>query len=64
MSTFTDRDMREQVATSLGADASDHTVPAIVDELQANFGTVPIDDIPDADYWSTVRRHHVWSTPR
>lgn len=56
--TFTDRDMRDQVTVSLGTDASDHNVPGIVDELQANFGTVPIDNIPDADYWDTVRRHY------
>lgn len=58
MNTFTDRDMGFEVASTLGAEIRHYNVEAIVDELQANFGTVPIDDIPDAEYWDTVRRHY------
>lgn len=58
MSTFTDRDMREQVTASLAGTDGYYNVHAIVDELQVNFGTVPIENIPGADYWDIVRRHH------
>lgn len=57
--TFTDRDLREQVAASLGteSEAQSFDVQGIVDEIQAAYGTVPIDQIPHAIYWGIVERH-------
>lgn len=55
--TFTDQDLREQVIASLGADAGDFDVQGIVDEIQAAYGTVPIDAVPYIIYWGIVERH-------
>jgi hypothetical protein len=57
--TFTDRDLREQVTASLGTDVADFDVPGVVDEIQAVYGTVPIDQVPTAIYWEIVERHAV-----
>jgi hypothetical protein len=55
--TFTDHDLRDQVTASLTGDAADFDVPGIVDEIQAAYGTVPIDQVPHAVYWGIVERH-------
>lgn len=55
--TFTDRDLREQVTASLGTDGGDFDVPGIVDEIQAVFGTVPLDEVPTGAYWEIVAQH-------
>jgi hypothetical protein len=56
--TFTDRDLREQVAASIGA-RDDFDVPGIVDEIQATYGTVPLDKVPTDVYWWIVERHAI-----
>lgn len=55
--TVTDHDMRDQVAETLGADGSDFDVPAIVNELQSEYGTVHIDTIEHDAYWAIVMKH-------
>lgn len=55
--TFTDHDMRNQVAETLGSEGDQYDVPGIVDELQARYGTVHIDAIDTAWYWTVVLRH-------
>lgn len=59
--TTTDRDMRDQVKASIegsGEHARDYDVHAIVEELQAVYGTVPVDSVEDNDYfWGVVERH-------
>lgn len=57
MEIFTDRDMRDQVAASLADMVSDYDVSAIVDELQAEHGTVRISEIEDQAYWTVIGRH-------
>lgn len=55
--TFTDHDMRDQVAQSLGGEVGEYDIPAIVDEIQSAYGTVPIDEVPHVIYWGIVLRH-------
>lgn len=55
--TFTDRDLREEVTESLGTDVADFDVDAIVDELQATFGTRSIETLAHAEYWGVVEKH-------
>lgn len=55
--TFTDHDLRDQVTASLDGTADDFDVQGIVDEIQAAYGTVPIDQVPHAIYWGIVERH-------
>jgi hypothetical protein len=55
--TFTDHDMRDQVKASLTGEADHYDVPAIVDELQARYGTVSIETMDTAWYWTVVLRH-------
>jgi hypothetical protein len=54
--TFTDADMRVQVARALGGSVDDFDVTGIVDRLQEEFGTVDIDDVPAADFWEIVEK--------
>lgn len=62
--TFTDHDMRDQVTRTLGDEAGDYDVPAIVDELQAQHGTVDIETIAAPDYWTVVLRHRADAADR
>lgn len=55
--TFTDRDLREQVAAALTGEAEHYDVPAIVDELQARYGTVSTEMMDTAWFWTVVLRH-------
>jgi hypothetical protein len=55
--TTTDRDMRDQVIRALDGCEAEFDVPWIVDVLQRQFGTVPIDSIPAEDFWEIVRVH-------
>lgn len=55
--TVTDRDMRDQVRLSLGSDVADYDVHAIVEELQASFGTVSTETIEHDAYWAIVAGH-------
>jgi len=57
--TITDRDMREQVTTSLEPYEEDYDVNAIVDEIQAKYGTININKFPDdvEVYWTIVKSH-------
>lgn len=54
---ITDRDMREQVKSSLTSEVGDFDVNAIVDDLQDAYGTVHIDEIPSERYWEIVEKH-------
>lgn len=55
--TFTDADMRTQVAAALVPYSDDYDVPAIVDAIQAEFGTVNIDTIPQGRFYEIVSDH-------
>lgn len=55
--TFTDRDMRDQVAIALGGYTAEYDMEAIVDDVQARYGTVDIDSVPDDEFWAIVERH-------
>lgn len=57
MAEFTDHDLRNQVAESLGSEGADFDIEGIVSEIQAAYGTVPIDQVPHAIYWGIVERH-------
>ena len=54
---ITDHDMRNQVAETLGSEGADFDVPAIVDELQREYGTVHIDTIEHDAFWAIVAKH-------
>jgi len=47
-------DMVYQVAETLGTDGTDEAVNAVVDALQAKFGTVDVDTIDTEAYWNIV----------
>ena len=55
-STFTDRDLRRQVIESLAGDEAEYNICAIVDAIQAKYGTVRIDAIEREEYWNIVRK--------
>lgn len=57
MTTFTARDMRDQIIRSIEPEQGDFDVDGILDALQARYGTCNIDDIPSDDYWATVQAH-------
>lgn len=61
MTTITDRDIREQVATAVGAAGTDLTaginVDAIVTEIINTYGLINVDDIDDEAFWDMVERH-------
>lgn len=54
---ITDADMRTQVEHALGFDVEEYNVPAIVDDIQHEFGTVDIDGVPAARFWEIVAKH-------
>ncbi len=54
--TFTDQDMRDQVAEMVGGDVDDFDVIAIMERLQDRYGTVDIDTIESAAFWAVVER--------
>lgn len=54
---FTVNDMREQIIRALDGREIEFDVDGIVDEIQAAFGTVDIDTIPDTDFWTIVKEH-------
>lgn len=58
-SIVTSTDMTEYVKRTLEGveDASDFDVPAIVDHLQREYGTVDLDEVPDEAYWKIVSQH-------
>jgi len=53
----TDADLRTQVEHALGFDADEYNVPAIVDDIQHEFGTMNIDTIPADRFWGIVANH-------
>lgn len=53
----TNLDMIEFVNATLGTDADDFDVEAIVDDLQARYGTVDLDTIDDEAFWTVVQQH-------
>lgn len=55
--TVTDRDMRDHVTYSLGPDAGDFDIDAIVRDFIQAHGTVNLNEVPSADYWGTIRKH-------
>lgn len=62
--TITDRDMREQVADSLGPFADDHDIEAIVDEIKGKYGLMNLNTIGARgvklgvdEYWAIVEKH-------
>lgn len=59
MSTFTDRDMRDQLMRALDGDARDFDVPRLLDDLIERFGVCDIDDIPSESFWRVVAAHDV-----
>lgn len=56
---ITSTDMRDFVIRSLDGREDEYDVDAIVDDLQAKYGTVDLDgDAVDHDtYWQIVARH-------
>lgn len=50
-------DMRDQVSEALGDLVCEYDVPAIVEALQAEHGTVDVDTIPHDAFWSAVMDH-------
>lgn len=57
---ITDTDMREQVTRAIEEDSpGNYDIPAIVDEIRREHGTVHIDDVPDARFWEIVEKHAV-----
>jgi hypothetical protein len=55
---FTDEDMRTQVKGAIPAFAR-YDVEKIVDDLQADYGTVPIDSIPEGPFWDAVKANEI-----
>jgi hypothetical protein len=55
--TFTDQDMRTQVTATLDGTDGEHDVNAIVDEIQAKFGTVDVGSVDVEVYWDIVAQH-------
>ena len=55
--TFTDRDLRQQVIESLAGDEAEYNIPAIVDAIQREYGTVDTGTIECEDYWRIVVEH-------
>lgn len=53
----TDQDMRTQVAEALGPDVESFNVSGIVDTIQARYGTVDINTVPDIKFWDIVAAH-------
>lgn len=55
--TFTDRDLRDEVTQSLADDALGFDIQAIVDEIQATYGTRSIETLSHDEYWDIVVKH-------
>lgn len=53
----TDEYMRVQVEHALGFDVDEYDVPAIIDDIQHEFGTMNIDTIPADRFWGIVANH-------
>lgn len=53
----TNLDMIAFVNAALNTDADDFNVEAIVDDLQARYGTVDPETIDDEAFWAVVERH-------
>jgi hypothetical protein len=61
--TITDHDMREQVKAALTSYVDSFDVEGIVNDLQAQFGTVDVETIDSVLFWRTVGRHDVENVP-
>jgi hypothetical protein len=59
--TFTSRDLRHQITTATDASDGDYDVDAIVEDIQAKYGTVDIDAIPQDEFWAIVGDHALWT---
>jgi hypothetical protein len=53
---ITDKDMKRQVIAALDGREGDYKVNKIVDDIQAVYGTVDIDDVPDGEFWDIVAK--------
>ena len=56
MTTFTIRDLRNEVETSIDTQGF-YDVDGIVDVIKSSFGLVPIDTITPSVYWDIVSAH-------
>lgn len=57
---FTRKDMERQVREALDAGeggAAGFDVDKIIDDIQDDFGTVDLSEVPSAVWWSVVQRH-------
>lgn len=52
----TDKDTKQQVIVALDGREDEFKVGKIVDDLQATYGTVDIDDIPAGEFWDIVAK--------
>ncbi|HEY9370203.1 hypothetical protein [Streptomyces sp.] len=56
-STFTSRDLRDQVVTYTDASDGEYDVDAITEEIVERHGAVPVDDIDSDEFAEIVVRH-------
>lgn len=64
--TITDRDIRRQVASAVGANGSDLAagidIDGITAEIQAAYGLIDIETIDHDTFWAIVERHDAGTT--
>lgn len=59
VTSFTSRDLRDQVVIATDASDGTYDVDAIVDEIVERHGAVPVDDLEHDEFWGIVAGHAI-----
>ena len=60
---ITDRDMKNQIADTLGSEGADFDIDGIFAEIHRVHGLIDIDGLDSSEFWAIVERHDLVNVP-